>query len=501
MAYDDLVENIIDKEFCIRCGACEAVCPVNAIKSDGDEPQRVYDCSKMLNLCSICYDVCPHSESLQTEATSFLREAPRVNPYMGHYMKILLAQTTDSKLAANKSGGAIIQSLLKYLMDNKEITGFVASETASTETMTSTAKIDVIPDDVLSSLDNKLFSAPIAKAFGQAISEHGKSSIAFVGLPCHVLALRKLQGWQHRFVDSLKITVGMFCLWNYSFPMLREYVHKKYGIETSAIKRLDLEDNLEVVTEGKRVLLPYEEAREHILNGCKTCQDFTAEFADISVGGALPLGDWSVVIIRTPRGDKLFSDLIESGLVRIANIEEHPETFSHLAEMTMHKRETAQAEIQRREMAGEPVPLSAGQPWASLPKEFIALASLRVGEVMTTNVVCVNEKTGIDDLLDIMVKNQHLGCPIVSDNDELVGVVTFEDIRRAGREKRKTMKAGDIGKRELLVDYPDEPVFKVFDKMNKFNVGRIIIVDRANPRKVLGILTRSDLTRALKPKG
>ena len=46
---------VIDKEACIACGACEGVCPVEAI-SEGDiykiDPEMCTD-------CGTCADVCP----------------------------------------------------------------------------------------------------------------------------------------------------------------------------------------------------------------------------------------------------------------------------------------------------------------------------------------------------------------------------------------------------------------------------------------------------------
>ncbi|MBC2856309.1 MAG: 4Fe-4S binding protein [Cetobacterium sp.] len=47
---------VIDKEICIACGACEAVCPVSAISADADGKREINDsCID----CGACAATCP----------------------------------------------------------------------------------------------------------------------------------------------------------------------------------------------------------------------------------------------------------------------------------------------------------------------------------------------------------------------------------------------------------------------------------------------------------
>jgi len=87
IAYNDLERKIINSGFCTLCGACEAACPVHAIKIENDEVHQVHDCSKDLDLCPICYDVCPHSEALLLESMRFVADAPIRREGLGYYRK------------------------------------------------------------------------------------------------------------------------------------------------------------------------------------------------------------------------------------------------------------------------------------------------------------------------------------------------------------------------------------------------------------------------------
>ncbi len=50
-------EKMIDKEKCISCGACIAVCPVGAISYD-DDGKAVID-KEICIKCHVCESVCP----------------------------------------------------------------------------------------------------------------------------------------------------------------------------------------------------------------------------------------------------------------------------------------------------------------------------------------------------------------------------------------------------------------------------------------------------------
>jgi NAD-dependent dihydropyrimidine dehydrogenase PreA subunit len=50
IAYNNLERLIIESGFCTLCGACEAACPVDAIKVEEEKVHRLHDCSKDLDL-------------------------------------------------------------------------------------------------------------------------------------------------------------------------------------------------------------------------------------------------------------------------------------------------------------------------------------------------------------------------------------------------------------------------------------------------------------------
>ncbi|KYF93667.1 chloride channel protein [Sorangium cellulosum] len=88
---------------------------------------------------------------------------------------------------------------------------------------------------------------------------------------------------------------------------------------------------------------------------------------------------------------------------------------------------------------------------------------------------------------------RHQGFPVVDSAGELVGVVAARDVL--------TQQAGELSIRHLIrqplaVAFEDSSLREAADHMVTEGVGRLPVVSRDAPRKVLGMLTRSDLLDA-----
>jgi len=53
---------------------------------------------------------------------------------------------------------------------------------------------------------------------------------------------------------------------------------------------------------------------------------------------------------------------------------------------------------------------------------------------------------------------------------------------------------GDVS---TIVVHPRDSILEAFEKMNLHNVGRILVVNPENPKKLVGIITRTDILKAL----
>jgi coenzyme F420 hydrogenase subunit beta len=490
IAYNVLKKKIIDNGFCTLCGACEAACPVGALQVDSEKVNRLHECSKDLDLCPICYEICPHSEALLLRTLKVVSDSPVKNEALGYYRKIVLAQAVDPKLREQSRGGAVVTSLLTYGVEKKIFDSAIVSKAEADNPTKPKASVALVPDDILSAVGSKFFPSSVAKAYGSAVYGYGKSKIAFVGVPCHVLALRKMEAWQHKIGSNLAITVGLFCFGSFSMMPLLEYIEKNYHVKPSEIKQMRLSSKFVVQTEKETFRIPISEIEGHILPSCRTCTDFTNELADISVGSAYPLEDWSTVIIRTKAGEDFFYDAVENGVINTWVIQQEPAVYERVVRAAMEKRKAALAEAKKMEEVYGYLPVL-------MLRETDALGKVKVEDVMTRNVKTVPQNMSISELLELMVKQHHIGYPVTDDEGKPVGMITLEEASQIDKEQRSTTTVKQVVHRKPVFVHPGETALDAFRKMSKHEIGRVLVVDPANPKQILGMITKTDLMHIL----
>jgi coenzyme F420 hydrogenase subunit beta len=421
---------------------------------------------------------------------SFVADAPIKNEALGYYRKIVLAQAVDSKIRKLSHGGGVVTSLLQFGIENKVFDSAIVSQGEPENPTKPKPTVALVPDDILSAVGSKFFPSSVAKAYGSAVYGYGKTNIAFVGVPCHVLALRKLQAWQHKISGNLKITIGLFCFGTLSTSSLLAYLKKKYNIEPSDIKNVHLASKLTIQTDKGEISLPLAEVSEQILPSCRKCTDFTSELADISVGGAYPLKDWSTVIIRTKAGEDFFYKAVENGIINTWVIEEEPSVIEQVMVAAMQKRTAGLKKAKEMEEKSGYLP-------ASLLRETDAFARIKIEEIMAKNVKTVPENTTVSQFLDLVARYHHVGYPLVNENNEPVGWITLEEASSVDKTKRNETLVSQIARRKLVIAYPDETALDAFKRMSESETGRVLVVDRADPKKLVGVVTKTDLMRIL----
>ena len=139
-----------------------------------------------------------------------------------------------------------------------------------------------------------------------------------------------------------------------------------------------------------------------------------------------------------------------------------------------------------------------------VPGEFEAsvLHSVRVSEVMRTDIQPIAADTTVAELTAQIGRHGNgltlsQGLPIGDSDGQLAGVITQGDVLRSletDPEGRRT--ALEAGTAEPIVAYPDEFVHDALHRMVSRNVGRLPVVSRRDPRRMVGYFDRSNLLNA-----
>jgi coenzyme F420 hydrogenase subunit beta len=492
IAYNVLEKKILRLGFCTLCGACEAACPVGAIQIKGDKLERLHDCSKDLDLCPICYEICPHSEALLLRSLKAVSDAPLKNEALGYHRKIVLAQADDQNLKEQGSGGGVVTALLKFGIETGVFDSAIVSAAEPEDPSKPKASVALVPDDILSAVGSKFFPSSVAKAFGLAVTGYGKTKIAFVGVPCHMRALRKIEAWQHKLGPNLKISIGLFCFGTFSHATLLDHLEKEYDIKPSEIKQIRLSNQFVVHTTKGVFRLPLQEVEEHILPSCSVCTDFTSELADISVGSAYPLEGWSAVILRTKVGEDFFYSAGEKGILSIQPIESEPKVYERVVRAALLKRRAGLKKAEELER-------TYGFTFTSaIPlRESETLALVKVEDIMTKQVFTVCKDETVEQLLEQMSREHHIGYPVVNEKNEPIGEVTLEEAAQIDKTRRKETLVEQVMRKKVVTAKPDETGLDVFKNMTKNEIGRVIVVDPQNQNNIIGIVTKADLMDVL----
>jgi len=131
-------------------------------------------------------------------------------------------------------------------------------------------------------------------------------------------------------------------------------------------------------------------------------------------------------------------------------------------------------------------------------KDLNLMRTILVAEAMTPieKMVTVTPDTPLTELARIFDETHHHGLAVVDEDGNLYGVVTLADLERAGSERLMTGKVRDICTTQVRTAFPDETLEDALRHFGALDVGRIPVVDRANPRRVVGMLRRGDIIRA-----
>ena len=132
-------------------------------------------------------------------------------------------------------------------------------------------------------------------------------------------------------------------------------------------------------------------------------------------------------------------------------------------------------------------------------REYIVnpLHLMRVSEVMETDVPTVPASLPVDGLFErladedpVLARRQE--WVVVDEADRLVGLVTRGDLVRAlDREDGEGATVMDLKSRRLVVTYADELLEEATAKMIAHDIGRLPVVDRADPTRLIGLLGRA----------
>jgi coenzyme F420 hydrogenase subunit beta len=113
----------------------------------------------------------------------------------------------------------------------------------------------------------------------------------------------------------------LFCTKNYDYDELSQIINGKH-ISIDQVSKMDVVDGkFKVYLDSNEHSFSLKEMKRSVPEICMECEDYSAEFADISIGSNGSSKGWSTVIIRTEKGLQLFTDLENKGYIETKPID------------------------------------------------------------------------------------------------------------------------------------------------------------------------------------
>jgi CIC family chloride channel protein len=118
---------------------------------------------------------------------------------------------------------------------------------------------------------------------------------------------------------------------------------------------------------------------------------------------------------------------------------------------------------------------------------------------MTREVVSIENKLTVKQAFDLVQKLSvhYHAYPIVDGQQRLVGLVTFNDLKRGLATHQDDLSVGTISSKNIVHAHPDHTLDTVMLKLGRRRVSQLPVVSRKDPSKLLGIITMHDVAQAL----
>ncbi len=123
-----------------------------------------------------------------------------------------------------------------------------------------------------------------------------------------------------------------------------------------------------------------------------------------------------------------------------------------------------------------------------------ALEKITVGEAMNDNVYALSAQTKTAAAIEKTDQFDFAVFPVVNENLQCVGTITKARLARNLAENGDTQTVGEIAESAKTV-YPDYTLSQAIVRMNQMKTIKIMVIERGTRKKLLGILTMSDIVR------
>lgn len=322
----DTIKSVVEHKICCGCGVCSVICPASCIEFVyGSRFNYPRIDSEQCIQCGKCLEVCPGAFLLEGTNPGFVDEPAKAS------YDCYLIHSTDDQVRLGASSGGFITGMILHLMNKGLVDGGIVAKCQGKQALVARSFLATDRQSLLSARASKY--APVSN--GVVLSEvmENPGRYVFVGTPCMVEGLTKLQKLLPELEERIVLKIGLVCAGMASRLSTKAYIEQDGGVNLADVRRLCYRGNgwpgrFRVFGENDKLLMDrpllggsliHVVPHDHYLR-CWNCLDHWARYADIAVSDP-----WSneivkterkgrsAIMVRTGRGKEAVASAIESG--------------------------------------------------------------------------------------------------------------------------------------------------------------------------------------------
>lgn len=342
--FSHLIEEVQKPGLCHHCGGCVTFCTAinyGALELGEDGRPHYRDQGKCIE-CGLCYTICPEIAELDEE----VKRLASWGPPLGCVMGVTAARAVDPDVRGRGTDGGVVTALLLHLLDQGRIDGAVVTKKMGPfqrQPWLALARQEILCAAGFhfdTSQGMKLYSdlystfSPSIMELSHIVKGHLKR-VAFVGTPCQINAIRRMEALGIVPSTSIKYHLGLFCTGNFFFgPEQRRVLEDLGNFQWAEVRKINVKEQLMVhLHQGEVRYIPLDQLDFMKRHACQYCDDYSAEYADLSFGGLGAPEGWTTVVARNPRGSAILDDA-KGADIEIYNYRDNPRlAFQALAKI------------------------------------------------------------------------------------------------------------------------------------------------------------------------
>ncbi len=271
---------------------------------------------------------------------------------LGRYKEVLSARSADEKIRGIAQDGGTVTSLMCFALESGYIDGAVLTRKTNEEWVPGQF-VATTRDEILESAKSVYALSPSLFQLKHATRELALNRVGYVGLPCQIEAVRKMQLYPfgaRDIVENLALVVGIFCYENFHPESLKAIVQGLGEEPLEDVSRIRCVSGKFKTEGGKALDLPLKQASRYSQDGDRICPDLVSEWADISVGAVGSDPGWNTVFLRTTKGRDFFKKAVAAGALETKII--HEPGLKALEKLALDKKSRAKKNIEKRQAMG-----------------------------------------------------------------------------------------------------------------------------------------------------